>query len=151
MVGLSSRQIKPSGSTQLALTTRVWLCLQIVLEACLLHEALERFASDVAWSASSIALVGVALIETVGMWAPVLAIPWASIGARLAVSGCFVGASIIAAETYYHPFDVVIINDKKVGPTHPEDEAAWGFAIVIAIVPLIVGLVTAAKARHLAA
>lgn len=107
----------------------------VIVKLALPHEAIERFAEPFAWSAWSGVLVGVALLETAGVWSTVLMIPWASMKTRLLTAAYLIGAATLSVFNYHQPFDA------RDEPGHPDYEADWLFAIVLAIVPFIVGLV----------
>jgi hypothetical protein len=139
-LGKSDFRIRPIPTIA---TVVLVVILHGVVRLTLPHEAIERFADQYAWSALSVVLVGVALLETVGAWATVLLIPWAPIQTRMSMAAYLMGGATIGAFAYYQPFD------GRDGPGHPEYEAAWLFAIVVAIVPFVVGLIL--KRRKLAA
>lgn len=107
--------------------------VQIVLP----HAAIERVASGAAWS---LILVPIALLETIGIWLPVLLVPWAGGRTRIMMSGYVMVAAIQGALVYYRPFDVVIMNGEKLGPTHPSYEFELIFALVFAIPPFAFAL-----------
>lgn len=115
--------------------------LHTVLGLLLPHDAIERLAADFAWTAKwDLVLTGVALLETVGVWATALLVPWASVKARLATSAYFIGASLAGSGAYYQPFDgPTIVDGVRLGPTHPQYEAAWALSLVFGIVPFLVG------------
>jgi hypothetical protein len=68
----------------------------------------------------SFVLVGIALIETAGVWIPVLFVDWTAFATRVWCTLCLVAAAVLSAAVYYFPFDAVIVNDEIVGPKHPE-------------------------------
>jgi len=138
-LGKSDFRIRPIPTIA---TVVLAVVLHGVVRLTLPHEAIERFADQFAWSAWSIVLVGVALLETVGAWSAVLLLPWAPIQTRMSMAAYLIGGATIGAFVYYQPFD------GRDGPGHPEYEAAWLFALVVAIVPFIAGLVV--KRRRLA-
>lgn len=131
LLGKSEVRLRPIPAIA---TVVLAVILHGVVRLALPHEAIERFADQYAWSAWSIVFLGVALLETVGAWSTVLLIPWASIETRVSMTVYLIGAATLGAFAYYEPFD------GRDGPGHPTYEAAWLFAIVIAIVPFVVGL-----------
>jgi hypothetical protein len=104
------------------------------------HEEIDGIATAIARSWSP-GLVAIALVETAGIWIAILAVPWAVLPTRIAASGYIMGAAIQGALAYYQPFDVVILNGRRV-PNHPEYEAALVLALVFAAVPFAIGLLT---------
>lgn len=114
------------------------------------HEDIERIATAVAWSWSPGLLV-IALVETAGIWMPILAIPWAVLPTRIAASGYVMGAATLGALVHYQPFDKVIVNGERV-PNHPEYLVMLVFAVMFAAVPFAIGrLVKRRRQRVVAA
>lgn len=95
---------------------------QATLESALPHEAIERFAEAHAYEAGGLVLVLPAVAETAGLWTPVALLRWTGISGRVWGTVYVLGAAMLAAAVYYFPFDVVIANDKRLGPTHPSYE-----------------------------
>jgi hypothetical protein len=60
-------------SSFLVLTAALACVFHAVLRIVLPHAAIEAFASETSWS---MLLVPVAILETFGVWMPVLVIPW---------------------------------------------------------------------------
>ena len=93
------------------------------MKLALPHEAIEQFAqSQLDTSLGQIALIGVAIVETAGVLVPVALMPWTNVSIRAWATLYVLGAAILAAATYYFPFDVVIVNGEVIGPKHPPYE-----------------------------
>jgi hypothetical protein len=108
-------------------------CVQVTLP----HEEIDGIAAVIvrSWSPG---LIGIALVETAGIWTAVLAVPWAALPTRIAASGYITGAATQGALAYYQPFDTMIVNGRRV-PDHPEYAAALVLALMFAAVPFAIG------------
>jgi len=120
--------------------------LHALVRLALPHASIEWIADSAARSWWFPALAPVALLETSGIWLPVLIIRWAEDRTRIAASAYIIGAATQGALVCYYPFDVVIFNGEVLGPTHPDYEVALVFGLVFAAIPFIVGLI--AKRRQ---
>jgi hypothetical protein len=143
-LGRSDLRVHP-GTT--ALTVLVAAFLHALVRLALPHDGIERIAAAVAWSWWSPVLVGVALLETSGLWIPVLLIRWTALRTRIAASAYIMGAATLGALTHYYPFDVEIWNGEVIGPTHPSYEVALVASLVFATVPFVIGWVAERRGR----
>lgn len=92
---------------------------QMTLKLALPHGAIEQFAqSHLYTAAGQVVLLALAIVETAGLLFPVMLIPWASLSSRGWATLYVLGAAVLAAATYYFPFDVVIVNGEVIGPKH---------------------------------
>ena len=127
-----------------ALTVVLAVALHAFVRCALPHDVIEHYAAADRWSP---ALVAVALLETAGIWAPMLLIPLAVLSARIAASAYVMGAATMGALVYYRPFDVVIMNGEiQQDGVHPDYEVALVLALIFAIPSFAIGLL--AKRRH---
>ena len=133
-LGTSVWRIRPSFAV---LTVVLAGILHTVVRVLLPHQAIEEFASQ---ASSSILLVPVAGLETVGLWLPVLAIRWGTLQTRVATAAYVIAAGTIGALVYYYPFDVIVMNGTVLGPTHPEYAFALLLSLVLAAIPFACGL-----------
>jgi hypothetical protein len=137
LLGKSNLRVHPALT---AVTVVAATILHGWVRLALPHEEIDGIATAIARSWSP-GLVAIALVETAGIWIAILAVPWAVLPTRIAASGYIMGAAIQGALAYYQPFDVVILNGRRV-PNHPEYEAALVLALVFAAVPFAIGLLT---------
>ena len=147
-LGRSDLRVHP-GAT--ALTVLLAALLHALVRLALPHDGIERIAAAVAWSWWSPVLVGVALVETSGLWIPVLLIRWTALQTRIAASAYIMGAATLGTLAHYQPFEVEIWNGEVIGPTHPAYEVALIATLVIATVPFIIGWVVARRGRTIGA
>ena len=71
--------------------------------------------------------------------------PWANASSRAWATLYVVGAAILSAVVYYFPFDVVIVNDKVIGPKHPAYELGLVMWLPFGVIGYLVGWL---KRRH---
>jgi hypothetical protein len=121
-----------------AVTVLAAATLHVLVQGALPHEELEEIASVAARSWPP-GLVAIVLLETAGIWIPVLVVHWTVIRTRIAVSAFIMGAAVLGALAYYQPFDVVTVNGSRV-PNHPEYAPAFVFALMVAAIPFAIGL-----------
>jgi hypothetical protein len=136
LLGRSDLRVRPALT---AVTVLAAATLHVLVRVALPHEEVERIATAAAWSWSP-ALGAVALLETAGIWIPVLLVHWIVLRTRIAASAYIMGAATQGALVHYQPFDVVIMNGKVLGPNHPEYELALVFAFMFAAIPFAIGL-----------
>lgn len=117
-----------------AATVVIAVILHGVVRLALPHDRIDAIAALAARSWSP-GLVAVGLIETAGIWIPVLAVPWAVLPTRIAGSGYIVGATILGAFDHYRPSFERPLH-------HPQYEAALLFALWFAAIPFAAGLLT---------
>ena len=121
------------------LHTAVWFALP--------HDVIELFANAHRWSP---VLLAIALLETVGIWAPVLLIPWAVGSVRVGATAYLVGAAAMGALSYYQPFETIITNGRVEGPVHPSYEVALVAALIFAIPSIAIGVLVKRRRRKIA-
>jgi hypothetical protein len=83
------------------------------------------YAAHASWS-GPIALA--ASCDTIGLWLPFAAIPWARAYHRTAAVLYVLGAAWFAAIPFYLPFDIVWVNGQRV-PQSP----GYGLALIVGI------------------
>ena len=139
LLGKSDLRVHPAlTAVTVVVATILHGCVQLVFP----HVEIDGLATATAVARSwPPGVVAIALLETVGIWIAVLAVPWAVLPTRLAASGYIVGAAVQEALHYHEPFDVVIVNGSRV-PDHPQYEVALVFSLVFAAVPFAIGLLT---------
>src|ERR1700680_4142622 len=93
-----------------ALTVDAALILHTLMKLALPHVGIE----DLAARAGGSLLVLIALLETVGLWLPVLLLRWSGVRTRAWVAAYLAGAALLAAAAYYFPFDVVLNNGERI-------------------------------------
>jgi hypothetical protein len=86
-------------------------------------------------------LFPVAGLETLGLWLPVLVIPWGALQTRVAAAAYLIAAGTVGALVYYYPFDGIVMNGQVLGPTHPEYVVALLLSLFFAVIPFACGLV----------
>jgi hypothetical protein len=145
LLGKSDLRVSPAWSVVTVVTATI---LHGVVQLALPHEKIEEIATAIAQSLSP-GLVVIALVETAGIWIPVLAVPWAVLPTRIAASGYITGAAAQGALVHYQPFDVEIALDGSVVPNHPSYEAALVFAFMFAAVPFAIGLSSKRRQRRI--
>jgi hypothetical protein len=96
------------------------------------HRGIDWVARAVA-RAQSPALVAVALVETVGIWLPVLVIQWVALRTRIWTAAYIIGAATIGAFAHYAPS---LFHGRS---AHPEYEVWLKWALVFATVPFAIG------------
>jgi membrane protease YdiL (CAAX protease family) len=127
-----------------AVTVVVAIILHGVWQLALPHGALEWIARAVARSPQSLPLVQIALVETAGIWIPVLVFHWAAPRTRLWAAAYIIGAATIGAFAYYLPSF-----DPRSEP-HPEYEVWLVLALVVATVPFATGCIVKRRQRTVA-
>ena len=124
------------------LTAVLAAAAQASLQIALPHAEIERIAQAQLYAApGQIVLFALAVIETIGLLLPVVVMPWAGVPPRLCATVYVLGASLVAAATYYFPFDVVILNGEVIGPKHPPYEVSLVFCAPFAAVGYVIGRV----------
>ncbi len=147
-LGRSDLRVRPALTV---LTVLVATILQRLVHRVLPHTGIDLLATAVAWSWWSPGLAAIALLETSGIWIPVLIIHWAVPKTRIASFAYIVGAATLGALAFYRPFDVEIVNGNVIGPTHPDYEMALALSLVVAIVPFVIGLAAERRQRTVGA
>jgi hypothetical protein len=140
-LGKSELRIRPSLT---AVTVVVAVILHGIWQLALPHEGIDRIAQAIAGSPQSLSLVTVTLVETAGIWIPLLIIHWAALRTRMWVAAYIVGAASVGAFAYYGPSF-----DPPSGP-HPEYAVWLVFALVFATVPFTIGCIAKTRQRILA-
>jgi hypothetical protein len=93
------------------------------LKLALPHDAIEQVAQSQLSSASGqIVLMGIAIVETAGLLFLVALMPWTNGSSRAWATLYVLGAAVLAAATYYFPFDGVSMNGEVIGLKHPPYE-----------------------------
>jgi hypothetical protein len=144
VLGRSDLRVRPALT---AVTVLAAAALHVLVRLALPHEEIEQIATAAAWS-SPPALVTIALLETAGIWTPVLAIHWTVLRTRIAAAAYIMGAAVLGALAYYRPFDVVIVNGRRV-PPHPDYELALVLALMFAAIPFTIGLLIKRRQRRM--
>jgi hypothetical protein len=114
--------------------------VQTSLKIALPHDAIDKIAQSQlngAWG--QIIMFALAMIETAGVLLPVVLMPWAGVTTRTWATVYVLGAAVLAAATYYFPFDVVIVNGQVVGPKRPPYELGLLLCLPFAAVGYLVG------------
>lgn len=121
-------------------TALVAAVIQASLKLALPHDAIEQFAqSQLSTASGQIVLMGIAIIETAGLLFPVALMPWTSVSCRAWATLYVVGAAVLAAATYYFPFDVVIVNGEVIGPKHAPYELGLLLSLPFGAIGYLVG------------
>ena len=90
--------------------------------------------------ASFAVVVLIAAAEAVGLWVPILVLPWAAgIAARVFAAVFALAASTLAASYHYAPFDLVVIRADLIAPDGPPYLFAWLLCLPIAGLGLLLG------------
>jgi len=122
------------------LTAFLAAVVQASLKIALPHGAIEQFAQSQLYSASGqFVLMALAIIETTGLLFPVALMPWAGASTRAWATLYVLGAAVLAAATYYFPFDVVIVNGEVIGPKHAPYELGLVFCLPFGALGYLVG------------
>jgi len=121
------------------LHTAVWFALP--------HDVIEPYANAHRWSP---VLIPIAMLETVGIWVPVIFIPWAERSIRVVATAYLVGAAAMGALSYYQPFETLITNGRVEGPVHPSYEIALVAALIFAIPSIAIGVLIKRRRRKIA-
>ena len=125
----ASRPIHLRGR-RVVLTAFIGFALEALWIVALANTRLESRLHELVY-ASSLGLFVAAAIETVGLWMPLIAIPWASWWARATASLAVYAACVFAASGYYFPFDIVEINGVVASPSRIEY-----FLVTLALLPV---------------
>jgi|SRR6476661_2614216 len=147
-LGRSDLRVRPALTV---LTVLVATILHSLVQRVLPHAGIDLLATAAAWSWWSPGLVAIALLETSGIWIPVLIVHWAVPRTRIATFAYIVGAATLGALAFYRPFDVEIVNGKAIGPTHPDYEVALVLSLVVATVPFAIGFAAERRQRTVGA
>jgi hypothetical protein len=121
-------------------TAVVAVILHGMWQLALPHQGIDWIARTVGLSQSP-TLMPVALVETAGIWIPVLVIHWAALRTRIWAAAYIIGAATLGALAYYGPsFDP---------PREPHPEyAVWlVLAFVFATVPFAIGCIAKRRQR----
>ena len=122
------------------LTALLAAIAQAGLRFVLPHEVIERMAQSHLYDASGqIRVMALVIVETAGLLLPVASMPWTCLSSRAWTTLYVLGAGFLAAATYYFPFDVVIVDGKVSGPTHPSYELVLVFSLPIGAIGFLVG------------
>ena len=138
-LGKSDLRIDPALT---AVTVVVAVILHGIWQLALPHEGIDGIARAVVRSPQSPTLVTVAIVETAGIWIPVLIIHWAALRTRIWAAAYIIGAATVGAFADYAPsFDA---------PRHPEYASWLGLALVGAMVPFAIGCIAKRRQRTVA-
>ena len=122
------------------LTALLAAVVQASLKLALPHDAIEQFAqSQLSTASGQIVLMGIAILETAGVLCPVALLPWTSGSNRAWATLYVLGAAVLAAATYYFPFDVVVMNGEVVGPKHAPYELELLLSLPFGAIGYLVG------------
>jgi hypothetical protein len=135
VLGRSDLRVRPALTAVTVLTAAT---LHVLVQEALPHEELEEIATAAAWS-WPLPLVAIVLLETAGIWIPVLVVHWTVLRTRIAASAFIMGAATLGALAYYQPFDAVIVNGSRI-PNHPEYGPAFVLGLMLAAIPFAIGL-----------
>lgn len=114
--------------------------VQMSLKLALPHGAIEQFAqSHLDTAAGQIVLMALAIVEMAGLLFPVMVMPWASLSSRAWATLYVLGAAILAAATFYFPFDVVIMYGEVIGPKHAPYELGLLLSLPFGAIGYLVG------------
>jgi hypothetical protein len=119
--------------TLAAVTVVVAVILHGTWQLTLPHERIDAIARAVAWPPLVPTLVTIALVETAGIWAPVVLVHWAAARTRIWAAAYIVAAASFGTVAHYGPsFDP---------PQQPHPEYAMWLvrAFVLAAVPFAIG------------
>lgn len=139
--GLGLGRSKFSVHVRMAIFTALLAAVvQASLKLALPHDAIEQFAqSQRPTTSGQIVLMGIAIVETAGLLFPVALMPWTSGSSRAWATLYVLGASVLAAATYYFPFDVVIMNGEVIGPKHAPYELGLLLSLPFGAIGYLVG------------
>jgi hypothetical protein len=138
-LGKSDLRIHPALT---AVTVVVAVILHGIWQLALPHEGIEGIARTIARSPQSPSLVTVAVVETAGIWIPVLVIHWAALRTRIWAAAYIIGAATVGAFASYAPsFDA---------PHHPQYEIWLALALIVATVPFAIGRIARRRQRTVA-
>jgi hypothetical protein len=140
-LGKSDLRIRPA---LMAVTVVVAVILQGSWRLVLPHEGIDSVARAVALSPQSPTLVTVALVETAGIWIPVVIIAWATLRTRIWAAAYLIGAAAIGASAYYGPSF-----EARLEP-HPAYELWLVLSLVFATIPLAMGCIAKRGQRTVA-
>ena len=101
-----------------AATVFAALVCHVMLQLLLPHSAIDAMA--VRRTLDVLILAG--LVETAGLWLPVLVLRWTGLRARIWSAVWIAAVGIEATALFYFPFDAVILNGELLGPPHPDYE-----------------------------
>ena len=79
--------------------------------AFILQGRLDQAFGDPRRGAPEVVVVLIAAAEAIGLWVPVLLIPWARPGARAWGALYALASATVAAAYHYSPFDLVVVSD----------------------------------------
>jgi hypothetical protein len=114
--------------------------VQASLKFALPHDAIEQFAhAQLSAASGQIVLMGIAVVETAGLLFPVALMPWTNASSRAWATLYVLGAALLAAATYYFPFDVVIMNGEVIGPKHAPYELGPLLSLPFGAIGYLVG------------
>lgn len=140
-LGKSDLRIHPAFT---AVTVAVAVILHGIWQLALPHEGIDGIARMVARSPQSPTLVAVAVVETAGIWIPVLVIRWAPLRTRIWTAAYIIGAATVGAFDYYGPsFDPPL-------EPHPGYEVWLVLALVVATLPFAIGCIAKRRQRTVA-
>ena len=124
-LGKSDLRIRPALT---AVTVVVAVIVHGIWQLALPHQGIDGLAKAIGRSPEPEALVGIALVETAGIWVPVLTIRWAAWRTRTWSAAYIIGAATLGAFGYTPSFD-------PPSERHPEYERWLLGALVFAAVP----------------
>ena len=124
-----------------AVTGVVALILHGTWQLALPHRGIDWIAAAVARPPQSPTMVAVALVESAGIWLPVLLIHWAPLRTRLWAMAYVIGAAAVGAFAYYAPsFDPPSL-------PHPEYGVWLALAFMFAAGPFAIGCIVKRRQR----
>ncbi len=105
------------GMTVLAVLTAV--TAHSMMQAAFVDGRLDQALGDPRSGASPAVIVPIAAGEAIGLWVPVLVVPWARVAARLWGALYTLAAAAAAAAYHYFPFDLVVVDASLIAPDGP--------------------------------
>ncbi len=122
------------------LTAMLAAVAQMSLKLALPHDVIEQTAQSHLYTATGqIVLMALAIVESAGLLFPVALMPWANRSSRAWATLYVLGAAVLAAATYYLPFDVVIMNGEVIGPKHAPYELVLLLSLPFGAIGYLVG------------
>src|SRR5689334_20150197 len=109
LLGTSQLRISPKPAVLTVIAASI---LDGIVRFSLPHETIDHRLMPAATAWWSPAPMAIAIVETSGIWLPILIVNWAAVPTRIAVFVYILGAGTQAALTYFQPFDIMIVNDE---------------------------------------
>lgn len=140
-LGKSDLRIHPALT---AVTVVVAVILHGAWRLALPHEGIDSIGRAVAWPPHFPILVAVALVETAGIWIPVLLIEWVAVRTRMWAAAYIIAAATLGARLHYGP------SFEAPREPHPAYAIWLVLALVVAAVPFAIGGIAKRRQRTVA-